>query len=475
MDNVFSNPHAAWFAIRRWRRQVKPVTFFARQIAIILFVCLMPGMSAADQQGERYTLGPLDWVRVKVYEWRASRDEVFEWKALNDQFAIGPEGTLSLPLIGEVEAAGLNTAELCQRIAERFRERMGFAEPPSVSVEVVKFRPFYIVGDVQAPGEFPYRPGLTVLQALSLAGGFYRNAENAQRIGRESIATKGELSLVNVDLIQQFARRARLEAEQRGDNEVKYPASLMQRKSVASLAQLLQQEELVFETRRRGYETEVKALEDLATFLKSEINSIAGQIETQDRQLALSRKELEGVQALMNKGLSSAPRSLGLQRNVAQLEGERLVVVSSLSRARQELSKTELSLIALRNKRANDIALELSQTQAKIDELAQKYDTNERLLLEAEIVARSRSSRNDPELRPRYAIVRLSTSGANEVPADEATEVEPGDTVKVTLPLPQMHGFGDGGASLGSPPQQQLVQPSADLGEVLGQPGRTTE
>ena len=474
MENVPINPPTARLAIRHWRRRLQPVAYFARRVAIILFVCLMPGMSAADQQGERYTLGPLDWVRVKVYEWRASLDEVFEWKALNDQFAIGPEGTLSLPLIGEVEAAGLNTAELCQRIAERFRERMGFAEPPSVSVEVVKFRPFYIVGDVQTPGEFPYRPGLTVLQAVSIAGGFYRNAENAQRIGRESISAKGELSLVNVDLIQQIARRARLEAEQRGDSEVKYPASLTQRKSVSSLSQLLQQEELVFETRRRGYETEVKALEDLATFLRSEITSIESQIETQDRQLALARKELEGVQTLMNKGLASAPRSLGLQRNVAELEGERLVVVSSLSRARQELSKTELSLIALRNKRANDIALELSQTQAKIDELAQKYDTNERLLLEAEIVARSRSARNDPELQPHYAIVRHSASGTNEVPADDAAEVQPGDTVKVTLPLPQLHGVGDEGA-VSEPPPEQLVQPSAELGTVLGEPGSTTE
>ena len=452
----------------------------ARQVAIILFVCLMPGVSAAEQQGERYTLGPLDWVRVKVYEWRASRDEVFEWKALNDQFAIGPEGTLSLPLVGEVEAAGLNTAELCQRIAERFRERMGFAEPPSVSVEVVKFRPFYIIGDVRTPGEFPYRPGLTVLQALSLAGGFYRDAENAQRMDRESISAKGELSLVNVDLLQQIARRARLEAEQRGDNEVKYPAALTERRSVASLSQLLQQEELVFETRRRGYETEVKALEDLASFLKSEISSIESQVETQDRQLGLARKELEGVQTLMSKGLASAPRSLGLQRNVAQLEGERLVVVSSVSRARQELSKTELSLIALRNKRANDIALELSQTQAKIDELSQKYETNERLLIEAQI-ARSRSGRNDPELQPRYAIVRPSASGANELPADEAMEVQPGDTVKVTLPVPQAHGvgehgIGEGGAFL-EPAPQQPVQPSADVGNavVLGQPGSTTE
>ena len=60
-------------------------------------------------------------------------------------------------------------------IAEQFRQRMGFVEAPSVSIEIAKFRPFYITGDVQHPGEYAYRPGLTVLQALSLAGGYYRD------------------------------------------------------------------------------------------------------------------------------------------------------------------------------------------------------------------------------------------------------------------------------------------------------------
>ena len=128
-----------------------------------------------------------------------------------------------------------------------------------------------------------------------------------------------------------------------------------------------------------------------------------------------------------------------MERNVAQLEGERLKVVNSLSRVQQELSKNELALIALRNKRQNDITVELAQTQSKIDALAQKYDMNERLLIEAELgVARVAFYARQARPRRSYAIVRSALHGSVDIVATEATPVEPGDTVKVELPTPQL-------------------------------------
>ena len=83
----------------------------------VLMTVLMSGIvtfgaAASEDKHDEYKLGPLDAVRIKAYEWRATRAEVFEWKPLNDQFTIGSEGNLSLPLIGEVKAAGYTTAEL---------------------------------------------------------------------------------------------------------------------------------------------------------------------------------------------------------------------------------------------------------------------------------------------------------------------------------------------------------------------------
>ena len=100
---------------------------------------------------------------------------------------------------------------------------MGFGKAPSVSVEVAKFRPFYVAGDVRNPGEYPFRPGLNVLQSLALAEGFCRENENDRRYGREIIQAKGDIRVIDVYLTQLTAQKARLESELRDEAEMKIP------------------------------------------------------------------------------------------------------------------------------------------------------------------------------------------------------------------------------------------------------------
>ncbi len=131
----------------------------------IIVVCLFVvprsgGMAGPVGSSNDYTLGSQDKVRLKVFEWRASRDEIFEWTAFNAEYTVGQGGKISLPLVGDVVAAGKSPTDLSQTIGQALQTRIGLVEPPSISVEVVQFRPFYIVGDVDRPGEYAYRPGL---------------------------------------------------------------------------------------------------------------------------------------------------------------------------------------------------------------------------------------------------------------------------------------------------------------------------
>ena len=160
-------------------------------------------------RGTDYRLGSLDKLRIRVSAWRPARAEVFSWKALDGAYSIGPAGNLSLPLLGEISAAGATTAELASEIADRLKERIGLVERPDVAIEIIQFRPFYIVGHVEHPGEYPYRPGMNVLQALAIAGGNVRIAD--QRLEREIIATTGELNQLEAEKITLLARKARLE------------------------------------------------------------------------------------------------------------------------------------------------------------------------------------------------------------------------------------------------------------------------
>jgi polysaccharide export outer membrane protein len=119
---------------------------------------LPPVQSVADQT---YQLGPGDELRVVV----------FGFDSITNAYTVSDAGTISLPLLATIDVEGLSTAELETAISGALRSR-DLAPRASVSVQVQKFRPFYILGEVQRPGQYPYVPGMTVLTAVSIAGGY---------------------------------------------------------------------------------------------------------------------------------------------------------------------------------------------------------------------------------------------------------------------------------------------------------------
>lgn len=101
---------------------------------------------------------------------------VFGQDSLTNSYAVDGAGKISMPLIGLVDAYGLATFELERKIEDRLRG--GFLREPRVAVEVEAYRPFFILGEVGAAGQYPYINGMTVQNALAVAGGF---APRAQR------------------------------------------------------------------------------------------------------------------------------------------------------------------------------------------------------------------------------------------------------------------------------------------------------
>jgi polysaccharide export outer membrane protein len=111
-------------------------------------------------QDSVYRLDAGDKLRVVVYG----------QEGLTNSYAIGASGTITVPLIGSVPARGRTTAELAAEINARLRK--GFIRDPSVAVEIESYRPFFILGEVAAPGQYPYVPNMSVESAVAIAGGF---------------------------------------------------------------------------------------------------------------------------------------------------------------------------------------------------------------------------------------------------------------------------------------------------------------
>jgi polysaccharide export outer membrane protein len=137
--------------------------------ACLLLAACSPGSGLpplpATQAGP-YRLGVGDEMRIIT----------FGEERLTGQFRVNDRGEVAIPLLGTVQANGLTTTELEHNIARQLVVKKVLLDP-SVSVEVLGYRPVFILGEVSKPGQYPYQPGMTVLTAVAVAGGFTYRAE----------------------------------------------------------------------------------------------------------------------------------------------------------------------------------------------------------------------------------------------------------------------------------------------------------
>jgi polysaccharide export outer membrane protein len=111
------------------------------------------------------------------------RVTVYGEASLSGDYQVDPSGFVSLPLAGTVKAEGLTQSELERELTKKFRSE--YLRNPKVTVSVVEFRPFYIMGEIQKPGAYPYSSGLNILRAIAIAGGTtYRASKSTVEIQR---------------------------------------------------------------------------------------------------------------------------------------------------------------------------------------------------------------------------------------------------------------------------------------------------
>lgn len=151
--------------------------FLALALLLLVTACTSPAtglrvLPSTIQGG--YQLGAGDEMRVSVQG----------FDTITNTYIVGDDGVVSLPLVGPVSVGGLTTTTLEQKIGQELVAK-DLAVNPSVSVQLLKYRPFFILGEVQKPGQYPYVPGMSVLTAISIAGGHtFRADKNNYAITR---------------------------------------------------------------------------------------------------------------------------------------------------------------------------------------------------------------------------------------------------------------------------------------------------
>lgn len=156
-----------------------------RRLCLVLVACVLfaagPAVWAAGDEeraapaahaavneastGSDYVLGVGDKVRITV----------FGESDLSGEFEVSSTGVVSMPLIGETRAAGLTLSKLKGQLTGKLAD--GYLKDPKVSMEVLNYRPFFIVGEVMKPGSYNYVNGMTIINVVALAGGYTYRAD----------------------------------------------------------------------------------------------------------------------------------------------------------------------------------------------------------------------------------------------------------------------------------------------------------
>ncbi len=418
------------FVSRQW---------WLRLPALLVFLAL--GLVHADiskAQSLEYRLGPGDKIEV----------DVFGRADLSGIYTIRNSGSLSLPIAGEIKASDLTLGQLETEIGNQYSVLMKSESGPdqaiNVAIEIVKHRPFYIMGDVSKPGSYEYQKRLTVLSAIAIAGGYASSGPDARV---NETRARENMNVHKSNYIAAIAREARLIAERKELNKIAFPPGLLKMKGDPFVAEILDIERQLFTVRRELLAQELEIIDKRKLQFGIENVTLAAQSATVARKRKEVDEMLSGAKKLSSDGLLPRFDLSSFVILQADIERESRELVVAQSRAKQGASEMEQQALILRGQRAREIASELERVRLQINEILLRLsaETDRLAILRVKTVARADSAEEKEKARIR--ITRETKRGTESFDATDNTAVLPGDIISVP--------YQDGDAFLSLPDRGQ--------------------
>jgi HlyD family secretion protein len=203
----------------------------------------------------------------------------------------------------------------------------------------------------------------------------------------DETVVKASLAIVVKTLNGLWARAARLEAEQRGLEKIKFPSMLTDRADDPDVKDVMASETKLFEVRVNGRSGQKSQLRERVTQLNEEIAGLTAQEKAKDKEIALVEKELVGVRQLYDQHLVQISRLTTLERDAARLSGERAQYIASRAQAKGKITETELQIIQVDKDIVSEVSKDLRETNDKIGEFVERKVTAEDQLRRIDIRA----------------------------------------------------------------------------------------
>ncbi len=302
-----------------------------------------------------YTLDTGDVLSIKLLE----RNEI------SGDVIVGMDGTISLPGIGAIVARGETVRGLERKLLKRISETV---VQPSLAVQMVAYRPFFILGEVGEAGGYPYQPGLTVLKAVSLAKGFKSTRSDLNQFSKQLANLRAKQALGNnvTTLASAEVRRARVLAEQADQDIFAFDPGSGIISKLPNLDTIIETEQALFAKRRVSHKRQLDQVKETIAARQLELQSYKKRMSSKDDLNDQIDKEVREVRKLRKQGLVPVERVNRLIREQLNIRGQVLQTNSLLRQAQVSLSLSQEKLISLTEGLKVELAREVRELEDQI-------------------------------------------------------------------------------------------------------------
>ena len=362
---------------------------------------------------------------------------------LKQRVPVQLNGTISFPLMGTIAVADLLPSEIQAKVqamlaAKVFRQRTSDGRETSVAIEpneviatVVEYRPIYVDGDVSKPGEQPYRPLMTVRQAVALSGGYDIMRLRTSNPILESADLKGEYESLWTQYAKEQAHVWRLK------QELNEPTTLDQKTLLdvpipPSTAQaIVGAEAQNLKARQADQQAEKMFLQQGITEANEQIKVLSEQQATEEEGNQADIADLQRAKDLFGRGTLTSIRVTDARRAMLLSSVQRLQTTAQLMQTKRQRDDLSRQIERLDGQRRSDLLRELEDATVALSIIRSKLQSVGEKLQYAGL-AKSQLARGIGN-KPSISIVRSDTKGTRTLVASEDDELQPGDVIELAL------------------------------------------
>lgn len=371
--------------------------------------------------------GDVDGIRLTEAE--QLRIKVIGHADLSDTYGVNADRTISFPAIGRLSIADMTLSQLEQTLTDKISNMTN--TQTYVTAEIVRYRPVFMSGYVMSPGEVAWKPGMTVQQAIALAGGLFRMTTTAGPIQHTDQLTTEQLHAKRAltDLKFTLAKLAGLQAEKEGAETVVDSDRLIDLVGKEEAKSLLDAQRDFLRRRQSDVRAQVNALQLEKEAIGVETASLRTQLDLVNVQLDMAREILQGVNQLKKKNYVSNVRLLDAKRDVTTLQAQVSSIGVSMASLRRRELEINRQIVTAKQTRGNTVDEAIEQLQHQLAQQEIDYEGAQKAIAALSGGRNAVADVDDKSLS--YEVTRKRNGLTVKQLVHEWTELKSGDVLVV--------------------------------------------